>query len=146
MGNESSTSLMERFGLVSDVQKDEIDVYDAENYRAFGVSRKPWGGEPMLNFVDCRGDQLAIAYNHLYCVKYNPSVGITIEFSDHIVSIRGRGLAEGYQKLAMQRVIFITEADRATAGLVGDRQAVITSLSISQKREKSLSQLAIDAV
>ncbi len=79
-------------------------------------------------------------------MKFNPSIGITIEFSDHIVSIRGRGLADGYQKLAMQRVIFIAEADRATAGLAPDKEAVITSLSIDQKREKSLSQLAIDAV
>lgn len=70
-------------------------------------------------------------------MTFNSSLGITIEFSDHVVLVRGRGLASSYEKLVMQRVVFIAEADRSTAALIPEDEPVVTELLIEQKREKS---------
>lgn len=138
MPEDQSASLLDRFGLSNGPQLPEVDSYvDQSKYLAFGISRKAWGGEPMINFIKCRGDHHALSYSHLYGVRFNPSIGIAIEFSDHIVTIRGRGLAASYEKLVMQRVVFVTEADRSTAGLIPDGEPVVTELSIEQKREKN---------
>ncbi|EMB15079.1 hypothetical protein [Rhodopirellula europaea] len=138
MSEDQSASLLDRFGLSNGPQLPEVDSYvEQSKYLAFGISRKAWGGEPMINFISCRGDHHAISYSHLYGVKFNPSLGITIEFSDHVVLVRGRGLASSYEKLVMQRVVFIVEADRSTAALIPDDEPVVTELLIEQKREKS---------
>lgn len=138
MSQQETASALDRYRLGSESNECDSDVYDSDaEYRAFGVSRKAWGGEPMLNFIDRRGDHRAIAYSHLYIARYNPSHGIVIEFSDHIVLLRGRRLADGYQKLVAQRVVFVSEADRAAAGLVAPDAPVITEMRFERKRERS---------
>tara|TARA_R110002049_G_scaffold4601_1_gene31710 strand:+ start:109045 stop:109491 length:447 start_codon:yes stop_codon:yes gene_type:complete len=84
----------------------------------------------------CGGSFWATQKN-LTHVEIGPSrrrEGITLEFTEHVITIRGRGLREGYQKLAVQRVVFIAEADQATALLVPEKEPVITSMSIIHKR------------
>lgn len=129
-------SLVDQLDRKADFSEAEVDVYrESDDYRAFGFNRKSVNSDPMINLVDSRGVQEALAYGHLYRLRFDPSEGITLEFTEHVVTIRGRGLREGYQRLAMQRVVFIAEADRATAVLVPEKEPVITSLIIMHKRE-----------
>ncbi|APZ93415.1 hypothetical protein [Fuerstiella marisgermanici] len=131
MARHESNSILERAGIASEISNPEADYYNEDDpYRAIGISRKAWGGEPMINFIMRTGDHQAIAYNHLYRIQFDPSKGITLDFTNHKVVIQGRKLAEAYQKLAMQRVIFIAEADDATGRLADDDEPVVTSLQI----------------
>ena len=131
-------NILGRVNRLADTIDDELDVYaDNEDYRAFGYSRKPVSSDPMINFIDSTGNQTAFAYGHLYQTRFDPSDGITIEFTEHLVSIRGRRLGEAFAKLVSQRVVFVAEADRPTAVLIPDNEPVVTTLLISQKREKT---------
>lgn len=133
MARPETNSILERAGLASDASS-EVDYFSEDDpYRAIGVSRKAWGGEPMINFISRTGDHQAIAYNHLYRVRFDPSQGITLDFTNHSVVIQGRNLAEAYQKLAMQRVIFVAEADDATGRLASDHEPTVTQLRIEEK-------------
>lgn len=141
------TSILDRLHPSAQNTLDEIDVYsEGDDYRAFGFSRKPISSDPMINFIDRRGVHEAIAYGHLYRIQFDPSEGITLEFTDHIVTIRGRRLHEGHRKLVMQRVVFVCEADQPTAALVGQNEPAITKLEICSKQDtvKCLSTEFVD--
>ncbi|GAB5515196.1 hypothetical protein [Rhodopirellula baltica] len=130
-------NILSRVNRSKDTIDDDLDVYaDSDDYRAFGYSRKPVSSDPMINFIDSTGTQTAFAYGHLYQTKYDPSEGIVIEFTEHVVSIRGRRLGEAFAKLVSQRVVFVAEADRPTAVLVPDDLPVVTRLEIADKKER----------
>lgn len=134
MARHETTGILERAGLASDTSNPEGDQYnEGDPYRAIGVSRKAWGGEPMINFIHRTGDHQALAYNHLYRVRFDPSEGITLDFTNHTIAITGRNLSDAYQKLAMQRVIFVAEADAATQRLIEDADPVVTQLLVTEK-------------
>lgn len=131
MTRPETSSILERAGLAPETSSPDADCFSEDGqYRAIGISRKAWGGEPMINFIARTGDHQAIAYNHLYRIQFDPSNGITLDFTNHNIVIQGRNLAEAYQKLVMQRVIFVVEADDATRRLVADGDPVVTSLQI----------------
>lgn len=117
----------------------ELDIYeDNGEYKAFGKTRKPWGGEPMLDFISRDGNHVSFTYSHLYSVSFNPSKGISIEFTNHSVSVEGRGLREIYQYLGMQRIVYIAEADRPTAMQLQSQQVpVVNNLSITERHLSS---------
>lgn len=133
MARHETQSILERAGIASE-ENSEADFFSEEDpYRAIGISRKAWGGEPMINFIMRTGDHQAIAYNHLYRVQFDPSKGLTLDFTNHSVAIQGRNLSDAYQKLAMQRVIFVAEADDATGRLAPDSEPMVTQLRITEK-------------
>lgn len=67
--------------------------------------------------------------------RSHPSKGIVITYIDCLVTILGRRLAHGFQKLASPLVVFVAEADHATAKLAEADDAVITRLKIVEKHE-----------
>ncbi|MCC7336742.1 MAG: hypothetical protein IT422_16750 [Pirellulaceae bacterium] len=109
------------------------DVYSPNQYRAFGFVRKPVSNEPMIRFIKLNGVQKSLAYSHLYDIDFDPRTGITIDFTQHIVEIKGRGLLQGFERMSAHRVIFVAEADRPTAVLVPEGEPVITGLEIKSK-------------
>ncbi|MEM8669449.1 MAG: hypothetical protein AAGG48_18130 [Planctomycetota bacterium] len=130
-------SILDRLQPTAQDDSAEIDVYsEGEDYRAFGFSRKPIASDPMIDFIDRHGVHEALSYSHLYRIRFDPSEGMTLEFTDHIVTLRGHHLQKGHQRLTMHRVVFIAEADHATAALVTADEPVITSLALELKRNQ----------
>lgn len=130
MGIESS--FVDQMSLGT--ENEEIDVFQpGEEYRAFGISRKAWGGEPFLNLVSKCGRQRGKPWSAIDEIEFDPSIGITISFMNHMVVIEGRRLDEIYEKLLSQRVVFIREADHASEKLAGEAQTVVTSITLTQR-------------
>ncbi|MEM8671730.1 MAG: hypothetical protein AAGG48_29700 [Planctomycetota bacterium] len=130
-------SILDRLQPTVQDDSTEIDLYsEGEDYRAFGFSRKPIASDPMIDFIDRHGVHEALAYSHLYRIRFDPSEFMTLEFTDHTVTLRGRHLRKGYQRLAMQRVVFIAEADHATAALVAENEPLVTTLALELKRNQ----------
>ena len=112
----------------------EIDVYrEGDPYRPIGISRKAFGGEPLIDFISKDGNHRAFAYSHLYDITFDPSTGIELHFSDHTVTLSGRRLAECYGQLLRQRVVFICEADHAASNLADASEPVITRIAIADR-------------
>ena len=97
---------------------DGIDCYDESgDYLAFGVSRKAWGGEPMVDFISRDGNHQTFNYSHMYRVSFDPSKGLTVEFTNHVVMIDGQQLRDMHRFFVSHRVLFVCEADDATVKL-----------------------------
>lgn len=130
----SSPSVVERLGMASEEPQD--DAYDPRaEYRAFGIARKAWGGEAMIDFVAASGDRQAFPYAHLCHVAFEPSTGLLLSFTEHKVVIQGRLLHSLYARLLAQRVTFVCEADPPTAKLQPPDQAIVTKLVIAKREE-----------
>lgn len=115
----------------------EADVYDAEGpYQAFGISRRAFGGEPLIDFVSRSGNHHALTYSHLYDITFDPSSGIELQFTDHVVSLKGRCLKEGYGQLLRQRVVWLSEAPATAERSAVPGEAVITEITIKPKHER----------
>ncbi len=126
MSISESKSILERIG-----GENEVDGYHYEDdYKAFGVSRHAVS----LNCLSRSGVQVGIAWS-LYCdSEFNPSKGITIEFTHKIVVIEGWMLLRLYHFILANRVTFIAEADQATAMLLQNNQeSVVTNLTIDDR-------------
>lgn len=64
--------------------------------------------------VDFRGHNhvaVALPYEAVKSLAYRPTDGITVEFREHKVSIRGRNLRELYDLLVSQKVTYVQEDD-----------------------------------
>ncbi len=66
---------------------------------------------PMVDFRGHNHVAVALPYTHLKSIAYHPIDGITMEFQEHKVVIRGRNLRELYDLLVGQRVRYIQEDD-----------------------------------
>jgi hypothetical protein len=115
----------------------DVDVYSSASYLAFGVSRKAWGGEPMIDFVFRDGNHHGMSYARLDDMQFNPSRGIVLRFSDTHVTIVGRRLEAGYERLLAHRVVFVAEADHATQLAGGELATVVTNVVFASRREIS---------
>lgn len=92
-------------------------------HERFGVGRKkpvlerlsfslvPVGGSRplMLDLRTRGGDATGIAYSYLQTVRHIPSVGLTLSFTTHLVTLHGRNLGELYLSLLAQAVRSIVE-------------------------------------
>lgn len=63
----------------------------------------------MLDFQSRGGDAIAMAYSYLQTVRFDPSVGLTLSFTTHSVTLMGRNLNELYKALLDQIVRRIEE-------------------------------------
>lgn len=111
----------------------EIDLYSEDEYKAFGISRKAWGGEPMIDFISRCGNHRGLPYSQIDDIEFDPSIGIVIRYFNHQVTLRGTALFEGYQKLLMHRVVFVSEAGHAVEKLASGHDAVILELKIQAR-------------
>lgn len=132
---QAESTVLERIGGIAS-QSPEVDVFhDGEEYRAFGVSRKAWGGEPLIDFIANNGNHQALPNSDIRRITFNPSEGLLIEFSEFVVVLRGHCLNDIYQKLLMQRVVFVCEADEASRKLSGPDIPVVSQMIIGPRSE-----------
>lgn len=100
------------------------------DYKAFGVSRHAVS----LNCIQRNGSQTGISWS-LYCdARYDPSIGIEIEFTHKLVKVKGQHLLQLYHYILGNRATFIAEADRATKKLEASKEyPVITELTVAER-------------
>ncbi|MEM9409649.1 MAG: hypothetical protein AAGA30_00960 [Planctomycetota bacterium] len=111
---------------------EDIDIYEVgSDYNAFGVSRKAWGTEPMIDFITKDGNHHSFAYSHMYFISMDPSSSITIDFTSHSIVVSGTGLREIYRELFRNRVTFIAQADLSTISL--SVRVTVSDVSISDR-------------
>ena len=136
--NHDDTSLISKFGLVQGGPVED-DAYDLDirpkDYRAFAVDSQVRPSNAMIDFWLASGNQRAIAYTHLYDVEYDPSQGLVLSFSDHVVHISGRFLSELYRGLKRHRIVYVWEADPPTVRLTPPKTPVISEIKIQSRRE-----------
>ncbi len=134
MSETESQSILERMGLGQLPQEPEGEAWPDDGvYRAFGISRKAWGGEPMIDFISSDGNHQCFSYSHIYRIAFDPSDSIKICFTDHQVTIRGEQLHDLYRYLLMHRVVFVADADAATQGLIDSNEALVTELVFEER-------------
>ncbi len=65
----------------------------------------------MVNFVHQSGDCVALGYPYLVKIKFQPSQGMTLTFTDTKVTLEGRNLAPIYHGLVAHQLKVISEID-----------------------------------
>ena len=65
----------------------------------------------MLDLRGHNGIAFALPYAHLEVVTYHPLDGITLEFRDYLVHVRGRNLRPAYDCLVQHRATYLQEED-----------------------------------
>lgn len=136
MRSNNTVSILDRFSANSATGTDEADndLYDESQYRAFGFIRKPWGNEPMFDLIFKSGVRSAIPYADLRRITLDPAIGIQLFIQDIItgrplkITLIGRNLAQGYERLRMHRVTFACEADAPTEKGLAEDDMVITEI------------------
>ena len=83
----------------------------ATTLEPYGVSEDKHGAPPMLDFRGHNAVSCALPYQHLAAMVYHPVEGITMEFREHRIAIRGRNLRPLYDQLLRHRVTFVQEED-----------------------------------
>ena len=114
---------------------EEDDHFDEDgDCRAFGASRKQWGGDPMVDFITRDGNHQTFNYSHMYRVTFNPSEGLIVEFTNHVVTIVGKQLRDMHRFFTAHRIVFVCEADDATQKLMQTNdEPVVTKLTIEDR-------------
>jgi hypothetical protein len=132
---QEPSSLLDRIRSGREDALDELeDDYDPDGeYRAFSASRLGLRSEVMLDLVFRTGKHESLSYAHLYCLSYDPTDGIVMQFTDHVVSIRGHKLKDLYRYLRSHRVIFICEADSPTSKLLATNEAIVNAIAVEGK-------------
>ena len=132
---EAESTVLKRIGGIAS-QSPEVDVFhDGEQYRAFGISQKAWGGEPLIDFIANNGNHQALPNSDIRRVTLNPSEGLLIEFSEFVVILRSHCLSDMYQRLLMQRVVFVCEADEASRKLAARDVPAVSQMIIGPRSE-----------
>lgn len=65
----------------------------------------------MLDLRGHNGIAFALPYAHLEVVTYHPLDGVTLEFRDYLVQLRGRNLRPAYDCLVQHRATYLQEED-----------------------------------
>ena len=65
----------------------------------------------MVEFRGHDGRSLAVPYSRLLSVDYRPELGVSLEFPDHQIMVRGRNLRPLYDALLWHRVTFVQEGE-----------------------------------
>ena len=130
-------TITQSLGLGPQANDPEIDIYDPDGeYKPYGKSWQAWGGEPIVDLITCDGNQQGFVYSHLYRVGFDPAKGITLEFTNHLVTIQGNRMNQLYRFLTMQRVVYVAEADEATAKLLEELQKPFVNSILVQDRNE----------
>jgi hypothetical protein len=104
----------------------------AEEFAAFGWLRGPAARVLMVEFRKKDGTVRALAYAYLFEALYDPSEGITLNFTGQKVRIVGRNLdAEArptvrlFRGLLRHRVIYVKEADQFDELAASDKETIV---------------------
>jgi len=107
------------------------------DYKAFGLTETYNAFLPMLEIQFRTGDRSAFAYHTLGRAEFNPSTGITLTFSDLVVTLRGRALDALFVAIRQQQAVFVCEADRATRELVPPAVPLVESVTVDPARRST---------
>lgn len=143
---ENSPSILDRLGVSTDSPANEQDSFDdLDDYRAFGFSRKPWGGDPMFEVIFKNGLREGYAYADLRRVMHDPAIGLTLKFVDSQLVISGRKLTTAHVRFLQHRVVFVCEADRASIKLAdASGEPVVTGVTEEPLRPKASTIAAVE--
>lgn len=70
--------------------------------------------------------------------EFNPSAGITLAFSDLVVTLKGRCLDSLFVAIRQQQAVWVCESDRATRDLVPAAVPLVESVTVEPFRGGSL--------
>ena len=93
---------------------DGLHVGPGDPRAAFGLVAAGEESPPMVGFRGHDGRCLAVPYARLLSIEFRPERGITLEFPEHQVWVRGRNLRLLYEALSRHRVTFVQEGDLDT--------------------------------
>lgn len=93
------------------MEHDDFDLDLGDPAASFAVLAKGDATTPMVDFRGHDGHSLALPYSRLLSIDFHPISGLTLEFQDHRVRIRGRNLRRLYTALVQHRVVFVQEGD-----------------------------------
>ena len=91
--------------------KQDLIVEPANVMEPFGVIEPESSPPPMLDFRGHDGTSFALPYRDLSAIAFHPAEGITMEFREHRIVIRGRNLRPAYDYLLRNRITFLQEDD-----------------------------------
>ena len=106
------------------------EISDDAEYKAFINGKQPSQRAEMLDLVFKDGRHESFSYSHLYRSRFSPHDGIYLQFSEHVVVIKGVQLRLGYRRILGRKVIQVTEADSPTVRLADAGEAVVTSIKV----------------
>lgn len=135
--NTKEPDLLKQF-IQKGESQEKSDEYNEDDYKAFGVSRGRFNNTPMIRFVKRNGNPLLLPYIGLDGADCDLSGSLILQFTNQIVTIEGNCLKKIVGPLQEQRILFIREADEATAMAIGDREDVIESLTITPRQTSNL--------
>lgn len=131
-------------GLVDKTRRQAVEGKDVVP-EAVGAEAEASGGEAysvlsadraqkaMCEFRSKTGNAVALAYSYLVKAEFDPSRGIELDFSAHVVKLSGRNLAPVFSGLVAQRVAVVTETDELQAeATLGKDATVVTGISVSK--------------
>ena len=116
-----------------------LDRYFAESARREAGSeratrrREPAVAEAYVATLDLRlkdGKRIALPYSTLLKSSFDPSKGITLEYSTDTVTIQGRNLQAVYKAIAQHRLSALRESGERAAAFAHDDGPVITVIRI----------------
>jgi len=81
---------------------------------AFGLVAVGADRPLMVEFRGHDGRCLAVPYARLLSIELHPDRGVSLEFPEHQVIVRGRNLRALYEELLRHRVTFVQEGDLDT--------------------------------
>lgn len=104
------------------------------DYQAFEETQTFGEFPAMLEFRFRTGNRLALPYHWLGQAEFNPSLGITLDFSTGAsVAIRGRNLSELFAAVTLHQVRWIREVDQPTAKLWPENLPLVESMQVEAK-------------
>lgn len=85
-----------------------------------------------VQFILASGDAEAFTYAHLYKMFMKGNQRIELTFSDHVVVIEGRNLAELFRKLGDHRKARVAVSDRPD--MQPDGQEVVEAITVGERK------------
>lgn len=105
---------------------EESTQEDADDYQAGSSVSGSRSAEIMLELRFKTSDAIAFSYALLLNAAWNPSEGITLEFTTHRVRLLGRNLRELYRALILHRLAHVQELQSRTDEQPDDATVVTT--------------------
>ena len=107
-----------------------------DDYTALAGGRVGQKAQQAVTFRTATGAGLTLAYAHLYAITDDgPEAGFTLEFTRHLVTVRGRHLGRLHRLLGDHRAREVRACDPLHARLVPDGEPVVTGLVMSERAD-----------
>jgi hypothetical protein len=110
---------------------DELETLPGASPEAFSTLSADRQRKVMVEFRRLNGNAKALAYSYLVSADFDPSKGITLDFSGYSVTITGRNLRSVFHGLVTQRASHVSEMDELHADAEGGSDApIVTGIEI----------------